>query len=108
MKSHFEDLTPEIQTINESYFDLMADYLAIEDNNPSRAFTLARQALFLSESYITLQSEAGKLARAHGEPKNDMQQFFYQRYRTLQLAHEHLRAIWRVADDRIKADRYSM
>lgn len=107
MKSNFEDLTPEIQTLNRQYNKLMLDYVGIEDNNPSLAFTLAKEALFLSDEFITVQSQASKLASARGE-KGEIRDFFYQRYRTLQLAHEHLRAIWRVAEDRIKADRYNV
>lgn len=106
MKSPYEDLTPEIQKLNRQYEKLMLEYVEIDDNNPSRAFELAKEALFLSDEFITVQSQASKLASAKGE-KSEIRDFFYQRYRTLQLAHEHLRAIWRVGEERIRMDLYN-
>lgn len=106
MKSPYEDLTPEIQVLNRQYTKLMLDYVGIEDNNPVFAFQLAKEALFLSDEFITVQSQASKLGSVKGS-KGEIRDFFYQRYRTLQLAHEHCRMIWRAGEDRAKADKYS-
>ena len=60
---------------------------------------LHRHHVFFGTANRKKSDNAGKLASIKEVNKTDLSKWAYQRYRQLQLMHEHARSIWRIGED---------
>jgi len=72
-----------------AYYSLLFEYSELSDVDGKTAFKLAKRALVYADRYNTISNDASKLTNIKSATKGDMQKFFYGRYRTLHLMHEH-------------------
>jgi len=93
MKAKFESSYDEnFPEESASYYGLLLKYAKLTDVDGNTACRLAIEALIYADRYNTIANDAAKLENLKGT-KGDMQKFFYGRYRTLHLMHEHCVAI---------------
>lgn len=91
MTSDYDKYFPEETKL---FYNIMSGYVNLNDTMYPEAFKLAQEALELSDRYNTIGNDASKLGSIKEAKKTDIKGFFYGRYRTLQLVHEHCRMIW--------------
>lgn len=99
IKSDFQFVLPEdcIQ-----YDNIFKRYMNIVPEDGDEAFYLAKTSLVLAQRWSEIQASAGKIVAAsnvNNIQKTDFKAWAYQRYRNLQLIHEHCRIIWRQVNE---------
>jgi len=98
-ESSYDQYFPEESA---QYYNLLIKYAKLTDENYLEAFQIAQEALILSDRFNTIANDAAKIASVKHGNKTDIKAFFYGRYRTLQLVHEHARSCWKSGNDRIR------
>jgi len=101
IKSDFQLILPEDCGQYDEVFERYID-LATEDGD--EAFYLAKTSLVLAQRWSEIQASTNKIvSMSDGDGKNvqktDFKAWAYQRYRNLQLIHEHCRIIWRQVNE---------
>jgi hypothetical protein len=95
-ESSYDQYFPEESA---EYYSLLLAYAKLKDESFIDAFWIAQKALILSDRYNTISTDAAKLDTVKNGNRTDIKAFFYGRYRTLQLCHEHARSIWKSGND---------
>ncbi|MDD5064991.1 MAG: hypothetical protein PHQ35_09590 [Phycisphaerae bacterium] len=89
MKAKFESSYDEnFPEESAAYYGLLLKYAKLSDVDGNTACRIAIEALIYADRYNTIANDAAKLENIKAT-KGDMQKFFYGRYRTLHLMHEH-------------------
>ena len=86
----------------KQYDDIFERYMNIVPENGDEAFDLAKTSLVLAQRWSEIQASTGKIVAMANETsvqKTDFKAWAYQRYRNLQLIHEHCRIIWRQVNE---------
>ena len=94
--SSYDEYFPEESA---EYYSLLLAYARLTEENLTDAFWIAQKALILSDRYNTISNDAAKIDCIKDAKRTDIKAFFYGRYRTLQLCHEHARSIWKSGSD---------
>ncbi len=104
MKARFESSYDQyFPEESAEYYSLLLAYAKLKgDESFVDAFWIAQKALVLSDRYNTISTDATKLDTVKNGTRTDIKAFFYGRYRTLQLCHEHARIIWKSGNDNAK------
>ena len=90
MKAKYESSHDEyFPEESAAYYTLLFEYSKLSDVDGKTAFYLAKKALVFADRYNTISNDAAKLTNIKNATKSDIQKFFYGRYRTLHLMHEH-------------------
>ena len=88
----------------DQYYQIATDYLNLQTENPAGAFELSKKAWVLADRWSAIQANAGKLATMNGLSKTELKDYAYQKYRQMQLLHEHCRMVWRSGEDAIRRE----
>lgn len=101
VKTHneFSELLPEDE---EQYQTVAAEYLNLATEDFETAFVLTKKCWYIADRWSEIMANARKLASLHDVNKTDLYAWAYQRYRQMQLAHEHCRAMWRQGKEEIR------
>jgi hypothetical protein len=102
MKSQFEPICQEdcnqFRKLAKTYKNLKP-----EDNKTSYQLTL--DSWLLAQRWSEISSNASIIATENNITKMDFQKWAYEKYRQLQLMHEHCRAVWRTATEELRANK---
>ena len=74
-------------------------YLNLTSEDYKTAYEITVKSWALAQRWSDISANAGKLASIKEVNKTDLSKWAYQRYRQLQLMHEHARSIWRIGED---------
>jgi len=87
------------------YNSLLERYSKLNSEDYTGAYDISQKALILSDRWNEIQVNANKLDLGDLS-KTDFQKWAYGRYRTMQLAHEHSRSIWRMGEQFARQNQY--
>jgi hypothetical protein len=90
----------------KQYRDIARRYMNLTTEDYISAFDVAQQSWVLAQRWSDIQSNAAQLAIEQNVRKTDLRDWAYQRYRQLQLMHEHARMIWKAGEDEARQERY--
>lgn len=91
-ESQFDELLPED---SEQYQTVATAYLMLKSEDYETAYRLTKQCWYIAQRWVEIASNARKIADIKHVSKSDLYNWAYQRYRQMQLAHEHCRSVWR-------------
>jgi hypothetical protein len=100
--SIYEAIFPED---SKQYRSLAARYLKLTTVDYTSAFDITQRAWALAQRWSDIQSNVAQIATERGISKTDLRDWAYQRYRQLQLMHEHARMIWKLGEDEMRYER---
>ena len=87
---------------SDQYYDTLTAVTNLTPEDVVTAFNLSLKCLGLSDRWSEIMAGAKKIAALHDENKTDLAKWAYQRYRTMQNAHEICRVIWRAGQDALR------
>ena len=97
--SQYEALYPED---SKQYREIAKEYLNLQTEDYSTAYEITQNAWALAQRWSDIQSNVSKTATEKGISKSELRDWAYQRYRQLQLMHEHSRMIWGIGEREMK------
>jgi len=105
MVSQFEFI---VQEDCNRFRDLAKEYMHLTPENGDSAYKLAIDSWLLAQRWSEISSNASKISLDRDINKTDFQKWAYEKYRQLQLMHEHCRSIWKTATDELRANKVIM
>lgn len=94
-KSMYESIFPED---SQQYREISKRYLKLTTEDYRGAYEITQDSWALAQRWSDIASNVAKIAQESGVSKTDLKDWCYQRYRQLQLMHEHARMVWGIGE----------